>query len=110
MEPPPRYGNWNGNVELAMGAKHPSCGNPYYEYYQQLIKNNMIGNNGEEVREPQDAPEPDPDVVKLKVGQAGWAVVDEEGNFIDIFTYEVKRENLVLHDTERIIEVTITPV
>ena len=41
MEPPPRYGNWNGNVELAMGAKHPSCGNPYYEYYQQLIKNNM---------------------------------------------------------------------
>jgi hypothetical protein len=24
-----------------MGAKHPSCGNPYYEYYQQLIKNNM---------------------------------------------------------------------
>ena len=24
-----------------MGAKHPSCGNPYYEYYQQLIRNNM---------------------------------------------------------------------
>lgn len=45
---------------------------------------------------------------KLKVGQSGYAVVDKDGNIIDVYMEKVTRENLVLHDSERIIEVIIT--
>jgi hypothetical protein len=82
-----------------MTEKKCTCGDTETQHYENMDECGVC-----ECRYFEEAP------VKLKVGQAGWAVVDEDGNFIDIFTYEVKRENLVLHDTERIIEVTITPV
>ena len=45
--PPPRYGNHNGNVELAIGAKHPVCGNPHFEYYRSLIDKQKTPTNKE---------------------------------------------------------------
>jgi len=41
---------------------------------------------------------------KIEVGQAAWAVLDKDGNVVDLYTHEIKRENLVLHDSERIVE------
>jgi hypothetical protein len=40
--PPPRFGNWNGNIELANGAKFPNCYNAHFEYYQRLIRQHRM--------------------------------------------------------------------
>jgi hypothetical protein len=45
---------------------------------------------------------------KLPVGQPAWAVVNKEGDIVDLHTHEVKRENLVLYDTEQIVEGVFT--
>jgi len=47
---------------------------------------------------------------KIKIGYTCWAVVDRDGCLIDVYTHEVKRENLVLHDSEKIVEVVVTRV
>ena len=41
---------------------------------------------------------------KLPVGQQAWAVINKDGDIVDLYTTEVKREDLVLHDTEQIVE------
>lgn len=47
---------------------------------------------------------------KIPVGQHGWAVVDENGDIVDVFMYEVSRNSLVLFDSEKIVEVSVTPL
>lgn len=47
---------------------------------------------------------------KLNVGQHGWAVVDSNGDIGDVYMHEVTRDDLVLLDTERIVEVVVTVI
>jgi len=47
---------------------------------------------------------------KLPVGQQAWAVVNDLGDVVDLYAYKVKREDLVLHDTEQIVEGFFTRV
>lgn len=46
----------------------------------------------------------------IPVGRPAWAIVDSDGEVVDLYTREPKRENLMLHDTERIVEGTFTPL
>ena len=46
---------------------------------------------------------------RVPIAQQGWAVIDSDGEIMDVYMHKVTRDNLVLHDAERIIEVWITP-
>lgn len=75
----------------------------------EVLKKSIMNDKTDKILQGLQEPQWRVPTKKLKVGQPVWAVVDEDGELVAVFTHEVTRNTLVMHDSERIVEGWFTP-